>query len=102
MDIIQKMSEDFDEKFVPSSLKWKDAVHCTCCSTKEEYDAIKHFIFHTYTKELSEAVKSMKRPDNWMGDAPSDNAVGSEQRAFGWNSAIDAVVTRLQARESKK
>ena len=41
---ISQVLEEFEEDFVPSSLKWKDVVHCTCCSTEEEYNNIKNFI----------------------------------------------------------
>jgi hypothetical protein len=41
---ISQVLEEFEIDFVPSSLKWRDAVHCTCCSTEEEYNNIKSFI----------------------------------------------------------
>lgn len=50
-----KWEDIFDKKFVPSSLKWKNAEHCTCCSTEEEYEAIKSFISKLLKERETEA-----------------------------------------------
>jgi len=42
--------------------------------------------------ELVEKVRGIKRSEYAVGDAPGDNAVGSEHRAFGFNAAIDIVL----------
>lgn len=47
-------AERFEKEFVPSSLKWKDVKHCTCCSTEEEYNRIKSFLLSS----IAEAVKA--------------------------------------------
>lgn len=41
---------------------------------------------------IKAALVGMQRSEEAVGDAPGDNAVGSEQRAFGFNSAIDTAL----------
>ena len=50
---IENTIKEFREKFLPSSLKWKDAVHCTCCSTEQEYKDIESFL-RTHLLEAEE------------------------------------------------
>lgn len=55
----QKLREEFDEKFLPSSLKWKDVVHCTCCSTEQEYAEIKDFLDTAIDRAVQEERKHL-------------------------------------------
>lgn len=62
---IAEIRKKWKQDFVPSSLKWKDAVHCTCCSTKSEYKEIEKFFFSS----IQEVVTATEEPFlKWFRD----------------------------------
>ncbi len=51
------------------------------------------------TAALREQIEQLRPLQSSIGEAPGDNAVGSEQRAFGRNNAIDAILSLLPPKQ---
>ncbi len=65
-------------------------------SDEVELDEIMSLISN-HIEWLAESVEFLKASPESVGIAPADDAVGSEQRAFGRNSALDAAAKLIRS-----
>ena len=96
MSLIQETLKNFDEKFVPASLKWKDAVHCTCCTTEEEYNDIKSFIREEMTGLVEKLKTELAGMYKEQLDKNDPDNYGACYAIGGFNDALNKVQTKLK------
>ena len=86
---------DWMEKLWNLIYAWQEA---DAKDMRARSDAVEEHIKQTLAsqkEELRGEIEKMRRPAYMVGSAPGDEAVGSEQRAFGANSVLDAVLSLL-------
>lgn len=103
----QEQLEMFDDKFpmiyqLPASergLNFLESKEAVTFAPSPEKARIKSFLtssHRTLLEAMLREIEGNKRPEYAVGDAPGDNAVGSEQRAFGYNLALSDLTKLIQ------